>query len=66
MVSGYLTSTNLPLVDRLSTDPWELGRHTFTVVEQFPKGKRKLCHCEAEESKEEALGSLRQRYPSLQ
>ena len=27
MVSGYSTSTNLPRVDGLSTDPRDLGRH---------------------------------------
>ena len=27
MVPGYPTSTNLPRVDGLSTDPWDLGCH---------------------------------------
>ena len=27
VVSGYPTSTNLPRVDGLSTDPWDLGCH---------------------------------------
>ena len=27
MVSGYPTSTSLPRVDGLSTDPWVLGHH---------------------------------------
>ena len=28
MVSGYSTSTNIPRVDGLSTNPGEMGRHT--------------------------------------
>ena len=32
MVLGYLTSTNLPRVDRLSTDPRDLGRLTIGVT----------------------------------
>ena len=28
MVSSYPTSTNIPRVDGLSTDPREMGRHT--------------------------------------
>ena len=31
MVSGYPTSTNLPQVDGLSTDPRDLGHHTSRV-----------------------------------
>ena len=31
MVSGYLTSTNFPRVDKLSTDPWDLGCHSFVA-----------------------------------
>ena len=29
VVSGYPTSTNLPRVDRLSTNPQDLGRHSL-------------------------------------
>ena len=29
MVSGYPTTTNIPQVDGLSTDPREMGRHMF-------------------------------------
>ena len=32
MVSDYLTSTSIPRVDGLSTDPPVLGRHSFGVV----------------------------------
>ena len=33
MVSGYPTSTNIPRVDGLSTDPREMGRHsTFYIT----------------------------------
>ena len=28
VVSSYSKSTNLPRVDRLSTDSWDLGRHS--------------------------------------
>ena len=28
VVSGYLTSTNFPHVDGLSTDPWDLRCHS--------------------------------------
>ena len=31
MVLGYPTSTNLPRVDELSTDPRDLGRHNKTL-----------------------------------
>ena len=34
MVSGYPTSTNLPRVDGLSTDPRDLGRRNL-VSEEF-------------------------------
>ena len=27
VVSGYPTSTNIPWVDGLSTNPWEMSRH---------------------------------------
>ena len=32
MVSGYPTSINFPQVDGLSTDSWDLGRHTSCEV----------------------------------
>ena len=33
MVSGYLTFTNFPRVDGLSTDPWDLGHHSFHFID---------------------------------
>ena len=35
MVSGYPTSTNLPRVDRLSTDPRDLGRHIYDTGSMY-------------------------------
>ena len=29
VVSGYSTSTNIPRIDGLSTDPWEIGRYSL-------------------------------------
>ena len=31
-MSGYLTFTSIPRVDRLSTDPWDLGCHNRTTA----------------------------------
>ena len=32
VVSGYPTSTNLPRVDELSTDPQDFGRHIYCYL----------------------------------
>ena len=41
MVSGYSTSTNLPQVDGLSTDPQDLGRHIINIQDIFKHLKSK-------------------------
>ena len=37
MVSSYRSSTNFSWVDRLSTDPWDLGCHTLVEKLKFEK-----------------------------
>ena len=58
MVSGYPKTTNIPRVDRLSTDPRDLGRQThqgiigggtrqimFFLVQDISEGMRRTTKC---------------------